>query len=195
MNEGTTTEMLVRTESVSDRSVLPVSLRTEQVLDLHTKKIQKVAYKSAWYQRNKARLRERHTELMNAWRKANPEKVLAQQRRWRARHPDYVLANRKYKKDNRNKMTVYQAEWRRKNPEKRKAMSMRNYKLNPERVYRNAKAWQNKDIARLGDCYVRTKLSRGTHLPASAWPESLVELKRAQLKTIRLCRKSRTTTN
>ena len=41
-------------------------------------------------------------------------------------------------------------------------------------------------IAELNDIYVRQKLSRDTQVPMSAWPDSLVRLKRAELQLKRI---------
>ena len=85
-------------------------------------------------------------ERLRAWRKANPEKYKAQQRRaaarrdgaaamraWRAKNPDRNRANwRAYVKRNRDRINLRKREWRKNNPERNRAHKRANYARHPE---------------------------------------------------------------
>ena len=75
---------------------------------------------------------------VKAWREANPEKVLEQARRYRAKHPETnVKAKAKYRAANidtiRERDREAQARWRTQNPEKQKER-MRRYLQRQEAI-------------------------------------------------------------
>lgn len=151
--------------------------------DLHTKKVQRVAYRAAWYQANKERLRDRRRAALKAWRSANPEKYRAQSKAWRDRNKAKCRAwTRAWRMANPEKVRAKEAAWKKANPDLLKSYARKNYLKNPHRVISNAKAFERRQIATIGDYYARKKLSRDSEIPMNAWPDSLVQLKRAELQ-------------
>lgn len=107
------------------------------------------------------------TAWMRRWRAANPEKDRAKRKQFAATHPHY---SRNYWRLNKEKLQA------RINWEVRKAAA----KLG---------------VAFLSDDYIRRKLSFKTGVPMSAWPDAMVQLKRAHLQLLRLCHNRKTLTN
>lgn len=180
-HEGTDAEMLVRTEGVSGRSAVPASLRTEQVPEApqhdSDRKRKRAQQDREYYQANRQRILERN----RLYRKKNAAEISAKMKRKRKENPEWQRAHNS-KNYQRHKRSIIQRtrDWIAKNKELHNA-----YTLKTTRRY----------TRELNDVYVRHKLSQRSILPASTWPDSLVELKRAELQTKRLCRKLQTTTN
>ena len=118
---------------------------------------------------------------MARWRSNNPELARKRGREWDAKNPGKNAEQlREYYLRHKARHTEKVNKWQNENREKvrgyvRKSMSLQ--------------------VANLTDYYVRSKLTRDGMIKRDEWPASLVNLKRAQLKLTRLCRKSRTTTN
>ena len=127
---------------------------------------------------------------LQAWRRANPEKVRAQRRRRLAKHREELRSWRKAKPD---KVRVHAANYRNKHRAHVRALWRRHYRRHAVRVKARITRYQADSVAALGDYYIRHKLSR-SQLPLSMWPAWLVELKRAQLQLLRLCRNATQTT-
>ena len=53
---------------------------------------------------------------------------------------------------------------------------------NPKRRKAKHRLFESKLRESLGDSYIKLLLSKGTNLPMNAWPDSLVQLKRAELQ-------------
>lgn len=140
------------------------------------------------------RYAERHPERKKAsadkYRAANREKRNACKREWA--------------KQNKEHVRKYQEQWTAKQPPRfwrRWPSSPPQRDRKPGRTYEQILAANNEarraNRKNISDSYLRGWMSRttGYTIKPKEWPDDLVELKRAQLKTIRLCRKSRTTTN
>jgi len=83
--------------------------------------------------------REEKREYQRQYYKANREKVLARQARYKALNPEKVAAQqrasqRRYYKANVKKALEYNRRWRKANPEKQAAMDRRNRKAHAERI-------------------------------------------------------------
>jgi hypothetical protein len=93
-------------------------------------------------------------------------------------------------------MAARTKDWKLRNPEKWLAQRQKQRREDPNYIKRSLaflkkrRAEEHEEIRSLGDFYVRRKLSRGTLVHWSAWPDALVELKRAELKLNRQLRKS-----
>lgn len=205
MNEGTKTDVLVREEVIPHRPAVSVSLRTESVLDssederkLKRREAQRIR-SARWYQANKQRLKDENREKLNAWRKANPEKVKAQRKRQREKHPEKYQERLKRLGEWRDAHPARAREtaskYRSANRDKLRVTYLNNYQKNKARVFANVKRSERRKTERLSEHYVRRKLSRNSYIHWSAWPTELVELKRAELKLKRLWRNQKTSTN
>jgi hypothetical protein len=133
---------------------------------------------------------ERKKASADRYRAANREKRNACKREWAKRNKEHV---RKYQEQWTAKQPpLYWFRWQSRPPQRTRK---------PGRTYEQTleahKEARKLDRQKIGDSYLRGWMSRttGYTIKPSEWPADLVELKRAQLKTIRLCRKSRTTTN
>ncbi len=116
-----------------------------------------------------------------AYRKANPEKILAYNKAYRKANPEKILAYSKaYYKVNKEKLNDYSKEWAVNNPEKRK-------------VSVNKNALKNKK--ELSDNYVKRLFIQRTSLTASDIPPELIEIKRQQLILKRLLKQQKELTN
>jgi hypothetical protein len=141
-------------------------------------------------------------------------------KRYNLRHPDRRKATaKKYREANRAKRNAYKREWAKRNAEhvrqyqsawiekqqpnfwqrwpSRPPQKSRKPGRNSAQAIEANKILRQKMRATISDSYLRGWMSRttGYTIKPSEWPADLVELKRAQLKVTRLCRKSRTTTN
>lgn len=126
-------------------------------------------------------------------------------KRYRARNRDRRnTEKREWAKRNRNHVQEYQKSWIAKQPPnfwQRWPSRPPQKTRNPGRTYQQEieanKLLRQKMREVISDSYLRGWMSRttGYTIKPSEWPADLVELKRAQLKVTRLCRKSRTTTN
>lgn len=91
------------------------------------------AYAAAYYVKNKEKIKGK----VDAYRAANPEKVIA----WRARHPDRVkAAAAKYRNRSENKAKM--AAWRKANRDKIKAKKAQKYVENRDYIRAKQKARQ-----------------------------------------------------
>jgi hypothetical protein len=127
------------------------------------------------------RKRERNRLWMARWRNNNPELARQRGREWDAKHPGKNAEQlRGYYLRHKVRHTEKVNRWQNENREKVRGYVRKSMRL---------------QIANLTDYYVRSKLTRDGMIKRDEWPASLVNLKRAQLKLTRLCRKSRTTTN
>ena len=133
---------------------------------------------------------ERKKASADKYRAANREKRNACKREWAKRNKEHV---RKYQEQWMAKQPpLYWFRWQSRPPQRTRT---------PGRTYEQTleahKEARKLDRQKIGDSYLRGWMSRttGYTIKPSEWPADLVELKRAQLRTIRLCRKSRTTTN
>ena len=133
---------------------------------------------------------ERRKATAKKYREANREKRNASKREWAKRNAEHVRQ--------------YQSEWTEKQPPKfwqRWPSRPPQKSRKPGRTYQQEieanKILRRKMRTKISDSYLRGWMSRttGYTIKPSEWPAGLVELKRAQLKVTRLCRKSRTTTN
>jgi hypothetical protein len=88
--------------------------------------------------------------------------------------------NATYYKRHRRKLYAAITERDRKNPDRKRARQRRT----AQRSRKN-----------LTDSYVRWRLTRGTAVKMSEWPAALVELKRAQLQGLRICKSHKTSVN
>lgn len=125
----------------------------------------------------------------------------ARSKRYYERNRARVLARvRSYRERNRDALNQRRRELMASNPELAKRYYLTAYKNNRAKICECVKRWIRKHRTKhnqytkktnhhyrdeLHDVYVRSKLSRGTTVPASAWPDSLVKLKRAELKVKR----------
>lgn len=196
MKYGTKSEMLVRAEGVSDRSAVSVSLRTEPV--------QTASEDGCKRERKKALARAKQLRLYHKW-KHDPEwqkRWKARRRAWYAKHAAKVKAKvTAYREANKAALRARKQQQRQADLAKARANGRAAYRRYRERIraaararYRKAtpeqkalwnqriKECHKRNAAELADSYVRSRLSRNSMLPAKAWPESLVELKRAELK-------------
>ena len=130
--------------------------------------------------------REKRNAAQRAWVQANPEKAKAIRDRCRQKHPEYLVRQREYKKRHAPTMRDYQRRWRAANPDRIREQSKRDLMRNRERVYRHVRAYRNRQTDQLADYYVRRKLSRNSPIHWRDWPQTLVDLKRAELKLKRL---------
>ena len=130
------------------------------------------------------RRRRSNAEWMRRWREQNPDLARRRKREWYAKHPNSFKDW--YKKNYASHVKTVMA-WMKNNPEK-----VRQYRVKSRpRIAERNRLY----VETLAEPYVRAKLSRDTHIPQEDWPHDLVELKRAELKLKRLCRKLRTTPN
>lgn len=220
MNERTTSEVLVRSEGVSDRSAVPLSLRTEPVLespeDERKQKRREAQRRRAlvWYYRNRdyvvQKLREKRRQRgapERRWR--TKEQVSEYQKQWRAKNKAKCKAYRsKWARENKDKVNAQQRRWRQANNEyarqrdkKYRAKRTRETVRNQMRRFRErhpeySAMYHRKQIVNLADWYVRARMSRGTSLPPKAWPAVLVELNKTNIKLKRqLWHSQKTSTN
>lgn len=104
-------------------------------------------YKAIWYQRNKARLREKNRLNLIRWRKANPQKVHAQRARHYARHRNKILVRKKqWNRENQGRIREYTRKYRAQNPEHWKQYQKNYYagyyQKNYSRIKKNVLRWE-----------------------------------------------------
>jgi len=112
---------------------------------------------------------------MAVWRSINAEKNHA-----------YEVAARKR---NREKILISHAKWRADNREKVRAGYTEWCKMNPERIKAQKDKARIRTVVNLCDRYVKQLISANTALSSSEIPDSLVRLKRAQIKLHREVKK------
>lgn len=158
---------------------------------------QAAAYKAAWYQANKARVRAKNRRTLRAWRKSNPAKVRDQNRRHWVRHGTAMTAKVKaWRKANPARVLAQARAWRERNREQYRFLAKVHYLRHRQQKIQKVAEYQRRSCATLGAYYVRHKLSRGTRVPLSAWPTAMVQAKQAQLKLHRtLWQHRKTSTN
>lgn len=220
MNERTTTEMLVRPQGVAGRSAVPVSLRTESVLESpedERKRKRREAQRRhalAWYRRNRdyvvQKLREKRRQRgapERQWR--TKEEVAEYRKQWRAINKAKCKAYRaKWSRENKEKVNAQQRRWRKANNDyarqrdkKYRAKRTRETMRDQMRRFREkhpeySAMYHRKQIVNLADWYVRARMSRGTAIPPKAWPDGLVELNKTNIKLKRqLWHSQKTSTN
>lgn len=155
------------------------------------------AYKAAWYQRNKARVREQRRITLQKWRAANPDKWRAQrQRAYQSRKRRGVgrAQHRRWLQENAARVRYAAARWRERNREQLRRLNRKHYRRNRKRIMARVADWQRRNCAAAGNWYVRHKLSRG-RIPMSVWPDSLVQCKGQELKLRRLIKWQRQQTS
>ena len=104
----------------------------------------------------------------NAYRAANPEKIAAYSRARYKANPEKVTASGvAWKLANPEKVTINQRAWRAANPEKKAAQVTR---------------YQEKAKTVLSDAYIKNLLLHHERISRSLIPQSLIELKRAQIQ-------------
>lgn len=121
------------------------------------------------------------------YRRNNPEKVREACRKWRESNPE------KAKKATTN--------WRERNPDNVQKWSRTSYSKNPEKSKEATTNWRNKNRRRfnennrknlkaqrdrMNDTYIKRTLYQGTSLKSADIPEALIEAKREQIKLKRL---------
>lgn len=112
-------------------------------------------------------------QLLCKWRRANPEKLKAQRKRYRKRHQKRLRAwSLRYQKRNKKKIAAQRHRW---------------YVRNPGRKVSNCLASQ-RFVERLPDSYVLRILRRGSKTPSSAFSPAIIHLKRSLLKLKRAIR-------
>lgn len=134
---------------------------------------------------------------------------LTKYQRYYASHRDKKLAwTKEWRKRNKTRIKQYMKEWIGKQPHHYwKRWKSRKLKTGlgrwpmPGRTYEQTleanRILRKKKCEELSDSYLRGWMSRttGYAIKPSEWPNHLVELKRAQIKIVRLCRKSKQMTN
>lgn len=136
---------------------------------------------------NKAQERADGVTRWQRYRQKNREKRNAQKREWAERNKEHV---RKYQAQWASKQPAqFWNRWPSRPPQRtRKPGRTYAQQLEANRIIRQ------KQRENLSDSYLRGWMSRTTEyiIKPGEWPADLVQLKRAQLNLIRLCRKSRT---
>tara|TARA_R110000868_G_scaffold319682_1_gene580645 strand:+ start:545 stop:994 length:450 start_codon:yes stop_codon:yes gene_type:complete len=142
-------------------------------------------YKAEWYQRNKARIlaHRRGNPTVQEWNRSYYQKTKSRRKEMRKHHK---IAKRS---------SEYYKAWRLKSGDAHRQYHRSRYAENRIKMLSHSKKRHEKQRIELRDCYIRQILSDNSETKPSEWPADLVELKRAQLKVKRLCRKSQTTTN
>lgn len=130
------------------------------------------ARRRAWYAKNAAKVKAK----VAAYREANKDALRARKQQQRQADPAKARANdrARYLRNRENIRASARISYRKATPEQRALWCQR------------ALACKNRDTAELAEVYVRAKLSRSNRVPPCVWPESLVELKRIELKLKRL---------
>jgi len=99
-------------------------------------------YKAAWYQRNKARLREKNNAALAAWRKKNPEKVKAQRRRAYLRNgAKYAPLKKAWRLANEDKIRATSTAWRNRNRDYVRYLARQHYYRNKSKRKTSVRAW------------------------------------------------------
>lgn len=112
--------------------------------------------------------KQRQREANRRYDETHREEKRARNKTWRDANKAYVRAyDKTYAREHPDRKEASNAAWRAAHPEKVKAMRA-------AAVVRGRKELQ--------DHYVRKTLSRGTSIPAHAWPQLLVDLQRENLK-------------
>lgn len=165
-----------------------------------------------WRANNPDLARQQNREYYARWRSNNPERSRQQIHEWTARfrskNPELTRKrSREYSarwRANNIEMArklgrEWAVRWRANNLELARKRSRDSY-ANPSatrkawylKTYSHraamVNAWKARTVSELNDYYVRSRLARGTVIPSKKWPQSIVELKRAQLKLKRICR-------
>lgn len=110
--------------------------------------------------------------------------TLERHARWRLKHADEIKIRRKeLRNQNHERVLKQEAIYRKNNIERIRVQKSRYMKKNRDFYRRRTK----EGINNLESWYVRLKLSADTCVKPSEWPDSIVELKRAQLKLKRIC--------
>lgn len=129
-----------------------------------------------WAKRNP----EKRAEIRAAWRAANPMKLRSQEARYKEKHKEAISDRRqKYNESHKAERAAYRSS--------RVVIDLKNERA---RYAKNPGASNKKSqlqTSELADCYVRNLIARGD-VPANSIPQSLVELKREQIRLHRLAR-------
>lgn len=173
MHEGTTTEMLVRAEGASGRSAVPVSLRTEPLLETHNGLLE--GGKSKWDR----------TAWRRKYEKKNHAILLQKRRAWRSKNK---LRIRAYDAARRLKKRSY---YRLIGKRYRERISPATLAAQRRRVAE----WKRKQARALSDYYIRNHLSLKSFIHPTQWPKPLLEAVRANIKLKRLWHNQKTSTN
>lgn len=153
----------------------------------------------------------------------NRSKKMTRWQKYNLTHPERRKASAKrYRDANKEKRAAYTKDWKARNTA-RNCAKMKEWRTKqPKQYWKLWKSWKpktglgrwptpgrtyeqtlaanrvlrNKMCQNLSDSYLRGWMSRttGNRIKPSEWPDSLVELKRAQLKLKRICLKSPQTT-
>jgi hypothetical protein len=136
------------------------------------------------------------TKARRIWLEANKDRVKTYKRRsaakaYKTNPSKYLLRAKLWRKENNAEAKARDKKYRVKYTKARKALFNQWRKAHREYFATRNKA----DVSGFANWYVRQKLSQNTSIKPSAWPMSLVECKRAQMKTSKLCRNLKTSTN
>jgi len=153
-----------------------------------------------------AEKKQRKREALQRWRKANPDKEKARRmtpqakeaairrgRKYRERMGKSLAERQRVRYANdpeyrRRMLEAYRRHWHR-NKDERVKKNKQYLATHPEKVKAYARKAYRKTRDTLTDGYVRGTLSANSPLPATAWPQELVDLQRANLKLKRATRK------
>jgi hypothetical protein len=125
------------------------------------------------------------------WRKLNPSKVKAIKQRSNSLNKEKLSAShKKWMQLNADHVKSYAIDWRKRNPSKLNAQQKRNYIKNRDAVIARSLKWMKENpqkrrlmkkhhVSILKEWYVRQLLSK------SEAPQSLIDLKREQVATLR----------
>jgi len=152
---------------------------------------------TAWNKKNQDVIRERNNLRARRERARWDEPRRAIERaRCRAsyqRHREKRNAESKeWRQANKPAVAAIKKKWRMQNREKFNAQNRARYQRHKESRRAVLSAWRKKDTARLGNTYVRHRLSSRTRISRGYWPESFVQLKRAELQLKRLWQNQKT---
>ena len=153
-----------------------------------------------------AEKRQHKREALQRWRKANPEKVKA--RRMTPQAKEAALRRcKKYRErmgkslaerqriryaidpEYRRRMLEAHRRYEQRNKDERAKKNKQYLATHPEKVKAYARRTYQKTRDTLTDGYVRGTLSANSPLPATAWPQELVALQRANLQLKRATQK------
>lgn len=186
-HERTEAEMLVRAQSISNRSSVPVSLRTQPMLAAQSptsmrarvvaRRPGRYEYEKAWREKNREKVKAYAKKYAARWYAENPQVSAERQRKFREQNKEHVKArDAKYRARYKDKRKVYMKEYMRRLRDADPMLS---------------KEYHARQIEKLADWYVRGKLSAGNSVPRDEWPESIVKLKRQIIKTKRLWKRQK----
>ena len=146
-------------------------------------KICNFKYHKNYHNKNRSRINE--TKRIIYWN--DHEKTLKDKAAFRDSHRQAITEYQKnYYQENKETITIQNNEWVKNNPEKKKEASNK-YSCKPEIKLKDSLK-SKKAVKNLEDEYVRDIIIKRTSLIRVDIPDELVELKRAQLKVIRILR-------